>query len=144
LSPKHGRRTHKPERPCHHRTLVEGHALRSHHLVGLVPLPRQHDGVSRLRELERPPDREPPIRQPFEGSPGQTDREVVQDALRILRAGVVRGEDHQVRVTLHGFSHGPALSAIPVPARPEQDDRAEVYILDAYIDAYIGPHDPAN
>jgi len=26
----------------------------------------------------------------------------------------------------------------------EQDDRAEVYILDAYIDAYIGPHDPAN
>ena len=51
---------------------------------------------------------------------GKARRHLVQNGFRVFRAGVVGGEDHQVRQRRRDLSHHRALGPVPVPAAAEQ------------------------
>src|SRR5439155_20394679 len=105
-----------------------------HDLVVLVPLARNQDEVTGAREPDRECDRRPAVRldhvattvlpETHESRPGDPGLDGVEDTPRVLAAGSVRGEYHDVAQARRGLSHQRALARVTIAATAEDGDQA--------------------
>src|SRR5438552_2209029 len=106
--------------------------LVTHDLVVLVPLARNQDEVTGAREPDRERDRRPAVRldhvattvlpETHESRPGDPGLDGVEDTPRVLGAGIVRGEDHDVAQAGRGLStaSGRTSDVSPAPTRTQR------------------------
>src|SRR6266702_6980447 len=106
----------------HDFALVERLLLGSDHLIRLVALPREQDRVAQARQLERLRDRGAAVRETIVGTAPHPGLDLVEDALRVLRARVVGRGDRDVGEARRGRTHWRPFAAVAVPPGAEYDD----------------------
>src|SRR2546426_8194965 len=113
-----------PENPPGDFAIVEGKHVGTDDLVRLVTLTRYHHRITGIGPMQRVVDRPGAVgldRVAARLGTGRahTDEDLVDDRLRPLRAGVVRGHPDPVGEAGGDLAHDRALAAIAVAATPE-------------------------
>src|SRR5439155_21089003 len=114
--------------------VVQVMLLVTHDLVVLVRLARNQDEVTGTREPDSERDRRPAVRldeiaptmlaERAEAGLHDPGLDRVEDTPRVLGAGIVRGEDHDVAQAGRGLSHQRALARVTIAATAEDGDQA--------------------
>ena len=117
-----------PRWPFLQRPLRDGHvAERMFHaidlLVILMPLTGQQHGVALLRQADGTPDGRSAFDDDLMVARRHAAEDFIDDALRILAARVVAGDDAMVGEFLGDHSHHRALTAVAVAAAAEYADQ---------------------
>src|SRR5579885_859950 len=115
-------RAARPEDLPGHGPIVELQHLVPHYLVGLVPLPRDHHHVARARQRQGPFDGPAAVGDALVAPRDRPLLDLPDDGDRVLAAGVVGGEDGEIRQLRPDAPHDGTLGPVPLPAAPEDHD----------------------
>ena len=91
-------------------------------LVSLMAFSRQKEHISRPAHGQELPDGRPAVCLAVVGGEagGKARLHLIQDGLRVLGAGIVGGEEEEVRQLCRDLPHDGALAPVPVPSAAEE------------------------